>query len=94
MHAVAWLVAVHLVHVIFLHSVTRYTLIYHDEWLNTEYAQQAGARKIPYNKRHCRFCGSRSKFLGETVPAILEKWVPYSQRYLVLGLVGLALRLV
>jgi len=26
--------------------------------------------------------------------AILEKWVPYSQRYLVLGLVGLALWLV
>ena len=26
--------------------------------------------------------------------AILQKWVPYSQRYLVLGLVGLALWLV
>ena len=28
------------------------------------------------------------------IEAILQKWVPYSQRYLVLGLVGLALWLV
>jgi len=43
-------------------------------------------KQVPYSQWY--LCNANPDTNHIANPAILEKWVPYSQRYLVLGLVG------